>query len=160
MSDPFNVFDDHWHEGYPQPEGYRANWKRILAGDLALGVYELLPGQTQCPYHFHHGNDELMLVLSGRPTLRTPDGEDELKPGDAVPFPAGRDGAHQVFNRTDEPTRYVMAARHVTPEIVEHLDSGKVLAMARSESQNGAPLWTIHRFGDATEYFDGEEPHA
>jgi uncharacterized cupin superfamily protein len=158
VSEPFNVLDDEWQEGYPPTDGYRANWKRLKAGNLALGVYELLSGQTQCPYHFHHGNDELMLVLSGRPTLRTPDGESELKPGDAVPFPAGRDGAHQVFNRTDEPARYVMAARHVTPEVVEHVDSGKLIAMAHSESQGGEPLWTVHRFDDATDYFDGEEP--
>jgi uncharacterized cupin superfamily protein len=156
----FNVLDDEWQEGYPQPDGFRANWKRLLAGNLALGVYELLPGQTQCPYHFHHGNDELMLVLSRRPTLRTPDGESELKAGDAVPFPAGRAGAHQVFNRTDDPARYIMAARHVTPEVVEHVDSGKVLAMAHTESQSGKALWTIHRFDDATDYFDGEEPKA
>ena len=154
----FNVLDDEWQEGYPPTDGYRANWKRLKAGNLALGVYELLPGQTQCPYHFHHGNDELMVVLSGQPTLRTPDGERELKPGDAVPFPAGREGAHQDFNRTEEPARYVMAARHVTPEVVEHVDSGTVLAMAHTESQDGKPLWTVHRFDDATDYFDGEEP--
>jgi hypothetical protein len=56
--------------------------------------------------------------------------------------------------------RYVIAARHVTPEVVEHLDSGKVLAMAHSESQNGRPLWTVHRLDDAADYFDGEEPKA
>jgi uncharacterized cupin superfamily protein len=160
MSETFNVLDDEWQEGYPQPEGYRANWKRLTAGRLALGVYELLPGQTQCPYHFHHGNDELMLVLSGRPTLRTPGGERELSAGDAVPFPAGREGSHQVFNRTDAAARYLIAARNVTPEVVEHVDSGKLIAMARSESQSGRPLWTVHRFGDATDYFDAEEPRA
>lgn len=48
---------------------------------LAMSVYELLPGQTQCPYHFHHGNDELLVVLRGTPTLRTPEGERELRPG-------------------------------------------------------------------------------
>jgi uncharacterized cupin superfamily protein len=160
MSVPINVLDDEWQEGYPQPEGYRANWKRIAAGRLAMGVYELLPDQTQCPYHFHHGNDELMLVLTGTPTARTPDGEQELKPGDVLAFPAGRQGAHQVINRTADPVRYVIAARHVTPEVVEHLDSGKVLAMAHTESQSGRPLWTIHRLDDAADYFDGEEPRA
>jgi uncharacterized cupin superfamily protein len=154
----FNALKDDWEEAYPQPDGYRANSKRLIAGKLAVRVYEVLPGQTQCPYHFHHGNDELILVLSGRPTLRTPDAERELEPGDAVPFPAGREGAHQVVNRTDEPTRYAIAACHVTPEVVEHVDSGKLLAMAHSESQSGGPLWTIHRLGDAVDYFEGEKP--
>jgi uncharacterized cupin superfamily protein len=158
VTEAFNVLVGEWSEGYPQPDGYRANRKRLAAGELAMSVYELLPGQTQCPFHFHHGNDELMVVLGGRPTLRTPDGESKLDEGDAVPFPAGRDGAHQVSNRTAEPVRYLVFARHVTPEVVEHLDSGKILAMARSESQTGQPLWTVHRLADAADYFDGEEP--
>jgi uncharacterized cupin superfamily protein len=155
-----NVFDDQWQEGYPQPEGWRANWKHVNAGMLAVGVYELLPGQTQCPYHFHHGNDELIVVLRGTPTLRTPDGERELQPGDAVPFPAGREGAHQMTNRTADPVRYLIAARHVTPEVVEYPDSGKLSAMAYSESQRGVPLSTWHRLDDSVEFFDGEEPRA
>jgi uncharacterized cupin superfamily protein len=153
-----NVFDDDWQEGYPQTEGWRANWKRAKAGMLAVGVYELLPHQTQCPYHFHHGNDELLIVLQGTPTLRTPAGEDVLQPGDAVPFPAGKDGAHQIYNRTSEPVRYVIAARHVTPEVVEYPDSGKLAAMSYGESQRGAPLATWHRLDDEVDFFDGEQP--
>jgi uncharacterized cupin superfamily protein len=153
-----NVFDDEWENSYPEAEGYRANYKRVKAGDLALGVYELFPGQTQCPYHFHHGNDELLVVLKGRPTLRTPDGELNLESGDAVPFPAGPAGAHQIVNRSDEPTRYAIAARHVSPEIVEYPDSGKLAAMSYGESQRGERLWTIHRLDDAVDFFDGEQP--
>jgi uncharacterized cupin superfamily protein len=164
MADPrrgrelINVFDDDWHEGYPPADGYLANWKRVRAGMLAVGVFELLPRQTQCPYHFHHGNDELLIVLRGTPTLRTPDGERDLQPGDAVPFPAGKDGAHQLYNGTDTPARYLIAARHVTPEVVEYPDSGKLAAMSYGESQRGGPLATWHRFDDAVDFFDGEEP--
>jgi uncharacterized cupin superfamily protein len=160
MNATINVFDDEWHEGYPTPDGYRANWKRVKAGMLAMSVYELLPGQTQCPYHFHHGNDELIVVLSGTPTLRTPEGERQLEPGDAVPFPAGAGGAHQMYNRTADPARYVIAARHVTPEVVEYPDSGKLAAMSYGESHGGGPLATWHRFDDAVDFFDGEQPNA
>jgi uncharacterized cupin superfamily protein len=156
----FNVFREEWENSYAQLDGYRANYKRVKAGDLAMGVYELFPGQTQCPYHFHHGNDELLLVLQGRPTLRTPEGERELEPGDAVPFPAGPAGAHQMVNRSDEPARYVISARHVSPEVVEYPDSGKLAAMSYGESQRGQPLWTIHRLEDEVDFFDGEEPRA
>lgn len=155
-----NVFDDEWQEGYPRPDGWRANWKRIKAGMLAIGVYELLPGQTQCPYHFHHGNDEILVVLDGNPTLRTPDGERELQPGDAVPFPAGKDGAHRVCNLGAKTARYLIAARHVTPEVVEYPDSGKLAAMSYGESQRGGPLSTWHRLDDAVDFFDREQPRA
>jgi uncharacterized cupin superfamily protein len=150
-----NVFADEWDNPYPQIEGWRANYRRLGVGNLGLGLYELLPGQTQCPYHFHHGNDEALVVLAGHPTLRAPDGERRLEPGDVAQFPTGPGGAHQIVNRTDEPVRYIIAAVHVSPEVVEHVDSGKVLAMARTE---GKPLWTIHRIDDAVDYLDGEEP--
>jgi uncharacterized cupin superfamily protein len=155
-----NVFDDQWQDGYPQHEGWHANWKRVKAGMLAIGIYELLPQQTQCPYHFHHGNDEILVVLEGTPTLRTPDGERTLGRGDTVPFPAGPEGAHQVINRTSDPVRYLIAAKHVTPEVVEYPDSSKLAAMSYGESQRGGPLAEWHRIDDAVDFFEGEEPRA
>jgi uncharacterized cupin superfamily protein len=153
-----NVFANEWDDAYPQVEGWRSNYKRLGVGNLGLGLYELLPQQTQCPYHLHYGNDEILIVLQGRPTLRTPDGEQQLEAGDVAQFPTGPKGAHQIVNRTDDPARYIIAACHVSPEVVEHVDSGKVLAMARAESPRGGPLWTVHRLDDAVDYFEGETP--
>jgi uncharacterized cupin superfamily protein len=160
MSDVHNVFADDWEDLYPQIEGWRSNIKRVVppGNTLGMSVYELQPGQTQCPYHFHHGNEELVLVLNGHPTLRTPDGEQELAPGDVVHFSKGPAGAHQIVNRASDPARYVVADAHVTPEIVEYPDSGKLAAMSRAESQRGGPLWTINRLDDAVDYFEGEAP--
>jgi uncharacterized cupin superfamily protein len=152
-----NVFADDWDDvPYPIPDGWRSHYKRLGVGKLGLGLYELLPGQTQCAYHFHHGNDELLVVLRGGPTLRTPAGERELSSGDVAQFPTGPPGAHQIVNRTDEPVRYLIAATHVDPEVVEHVDSGKVLAMAKSSG----PLWAVHRLDDNVDYIEGEEPRA
>ena len=125
-----------------------------------MSVWELEAGQTQVPYHFHHGSDELILVLRGRPTLRTPEGERELEPGDFVHFPKGPAGAHQVVNRTDEPALYVVGSSNVSPEVCEYPDSGKLLAMSRAESQRGNRLWTVHRLDNELDYMDGEEPRA
>ena len=99
---------------------------------LRAAVWELDPGATSGPYHVHHGTEELLLVLRGRPTLRTPDGERELEEGDAVHFPAGPTGAHQLTNRSDEVARFVIAASHAVPEIVEYVDEGVATA------------WSIH----------------
>jgi len=161
VTDKRNLFSDDWEELYPQVEGWKSNVRRLVppGNMLGMSVYELLPGQTQCPYHFHHGNEELVLVLRGRPTLRTPSGEHELEAGDVVHFPKGAAGAHQVVNRTEEPVRYVVADAHVSPEIVEYPDSGKLAAMARTESQRGGPIWTIHRLDREVDFFDGEQPH-
>jgi uncharacterized cupin superfamily protein len=150
-----NVYADDWDDPYPTPDGWRSHYKRLGVGDLGLGLYELLPGQTQCPFHFHHGNDEALIVISGRPTVRTPDGERELGPGDVLHFPRGSAGAHQLVNRADEPSRYLIAAVHVSPEIVEYPDSGKFAAMART---GGEPFWSVHRLDNEADYFDGERP--
>ena len=106
--------------------------QRAKESRLRAAVWELDPGATSGPYHVHHGTEELLLVLRGRPTLRTPDGERELKEGDAVHFPAGPKGAHQLTNRSDEVARIVIAASHAVPEIVEYVDEGVATA------------WSIH----------------
>jgi uncharacterized cupin superfamily protein len=150
-----NVFDDDWEELYPPTEGWLANQRRVAPGrTLGMSVVELLPGQTQCPYHFHHGNEELLLVLRGTPALRTPEGEQELEPGDAVHFATGPEGAHQVINRTGEAVRYVVADAKVSPEIVQYPDSGKIAAMSRGAT----PFWSIQRLDSDVDYFDGESP--
>ncbi len=162
MSEDANVFADEWEDLYPQVEGWQSNVRRLVApgNSLGMSVYELPPGQTQCPYHFHHGNEEALVALRGRPTVRTPEGERELEEGDVVHFPKGPDGAHHVLNRSTEPARYLMVDAKVTPEVVEYPDSGKIASMARTESQRGGPLWTMHRLDDPADYFDGEEPRA
>jgi quercetin dioxygenase-like cupin family protein len=159
MSENANVFTDDWDDPFPPTEGWHSHVKRLIppGNDLGMSMWELLPKQTQVPYHFHHGADELILVLRGRPTLRTPEGERELEAGDVVHFPKGPAGAHQVINHTDEPVRYVLASSNASPEVVEYPDSRKVAVASRLESQLGERLWSVLRFEDV-DYFEGEEP--
>ena len=62
----------------------------IGAEQLGGSVYDLDPGESVCPYHYEHPEEEWLLVLAGRPTLRDPDGEHELAEGDLVCFPRAR----------------------------------------------------------------------
>jgi uncharacterized cupin superfamily protein len=75
--------------------------------------------------------EELAIVVSGRPTLRTLQGECELVPGDVVSFPRGRKGAHTLANRSDEPVRYLMISTKVMPEVVEYPEEGTVRMVTR-----------------------------
>jgi uncharacterized cupin superfamily protein len=100
---------------------------------IGLSLYELGP---RCPrevskYHLQYANEELLIVLSGTPTLRTPSGERHLKEGEVVAFPAGRQGAHQVFNETDEPVRYLMLSTMNAPDVMEYPDDGKIGVISR-----------------------------
>ena len=123
--------------------------ERIRGETLAAAVWELDPG-ADVDYHFHHGTKELVVVLRGRLTLRTHDGERELEEGDVVAFPRGRDGAHGTLNRSDEPVRYLMVAAHESLDVIEYPDEGKVGIYGRSTSQNGEPLAAELRLGDAS----------
>lgn len=152
-----NVFDEEWDETpYPTPPGWEQRTKALVPRGHALGMrlYELPPGQTQVLYHFHHGNEEAVVVLRGQPTVRTPAGERVLEPGEVVFFPSGPDGAHQLFNAGDEPARYLIAANHASPEVVEYPDSGKIAAMAKTPSQAGPQLWSMHFLENETGYWD------
>jgi len=75
-----------------------------------MTVYDLPPGEAICPYHFHWGDEEWMVVVAGTPTVRTPTGEHILQPGDVVCFPVGPEGAHQMWNDSAAPVRFMMAS--------------------------------------------------
>ena len=112
------------------PDGFKAGGARLgrLLGATLTGasVYELPPGQSICPYHYEYGEEEWLIVLSGRPTLRHPEGIDVLEEWETVCFPSGPDGAHAVTNDTDETVRVLMFSNHMTPAASVYPDSGKV----------------------------------
>jgi uncharacterized cupin superfamily protein len=93
---------------------------------LGASIYLIRPGQRSFPYHFHHANEEMLIVLDGTVTVRTPEGDDIAGRGDAMIFPRGPGGAHQVVNHTDEPARILMISTMASPEISEYPDSGNV----------------------------------
>jgi uncharacterized cupin superfamily protein len=95
-------------------------------------------------FHFHHAQVELLIVLRGRPTLRTFDGERELNEGAVVHFPLGPEGAHGLKNETSELVRYVMVSSLRKPEVAEYPDLRKITAFAPTGSQTGEELWLIH----------------
>lgn len=111
---------------------------------LVAAVWELQPGSEPGPYHLHHGTDEYLSVLRGTPTLRTADGERELAEGEAVQFPRGRAGAHQLTNRSESVVRVVIAAYHGTPEAIEYPDDGVVIVGSRTPDADGERL--LRRF--------------
>jgi len=98
-----NVFEAELQTDEGDPAGYNASYVRLgplIAGSkLGMTLYGLPPGQSICAYHYEYGNEEWLLVLEGTPTLRHPDGEDELEPGDFVAFPEGPAGTHKLTNR-------------------------------------------------------------
>jgi uncharacterized cupin superfamily protein len=149
IADPGFTYDD--DDPPPFHAGMFRLGKQLGATQTGMSVYELPPGQSVCPYHYEYGEEEWMLVLAGRPTLRTPDGERELAPFDAAFFPIGPDGAHQIRNDTDGTVRVAMWSTVITPSATAYPDSGKVGVWTGVEGENLMARRSAH-----VEYYDGE----
>ncbi len=125
---------------------------------VGLSLWELPPGEAAYPYHFHLADEEVVIVLEGRPDLRTPDGWRPVEEGEVISFPVGEAGAHQFLNRTSEPVRLLAVSSKGQPDVVLYPDSNKLAAAQRLP--RGGGLRQIFRLGDAVDYWDGEKPPA
>lgn len=129
--------------------------RQVGARGLGLSVWEIPPGEAAYPYHYHLGEEELIVVLSGRPSLRMCDGWRELPEGEVVSFLVGARGAHQIVNRGDEPVRLLALSTSGAPDIVIRPDSNTIGAFER-RPEGG--LYVHFRAEDAVDYFEGERP--
>jgi uncharacterized cupin superfamily protein len=93
-------------------------------------LYELAPGSRTGRYHWHFGEEEWLVVVSGAPTLRTPEGERRLRPWDAVVFVRGEAGAHEIRNDTDERVRVLVCSSTSDPEVTVYPDDAEVAVFA------------------------------
>jgi uncharacterized cupin superfamily protein len=111
--------------------GFRRRRLGPEAGGKALGCahFEVAPGKTAFPFHFHSAFEEAIYVLEGRGTLRMGSDRVELRAGDYVAIPAGPDLAHALTNTADGPLRYLCLSSPATPttmDIVGYPDSKKL----------------------------------
>ena len=144
-----------YHYDPEDPEGFRSGMARLGpklgAERTGMSVYELPPGQALCPYHYEYGEEEWVLVLEGRPALRTPEGTRELEPFDVAFFPRGPAGAHQLRNTGEGTVRLLMFSDVVYPSATAYPDSGKVGVWTGVEGEN----LMAERSSDVP-YFHGE----
>jgi uncharacterized cupin superfamily protein len=137
------------------PDGFRSGLFRfgplLGARELGASLYELPPGQAICPYHYEYAEEEWLLVLEGRATVRHPEGEDHLGPWQTVCFPTGPEGAHMVRNDTAGTVRVLMWSSVKHPAATVYPDSDKIGIW----TGNKADDVMVHR-SSAVEYFDGE----
>ena len=154
--DVFNLHGEPEWNSTQEREGWRSKdaWVGAALSSELIGasMYEVEPGNKLWPYHTHHANEEWLLVVRGEPTLRTAEGEQQLREGDVAAFLRGKDGYHQVINRTDAPVRVLMISTLLKPDIVHYADSGKLGArsVAGDRIILGLP-------GPELDYWEGED---
>jgi uncharacterized cupin superfamily protein len=156
MTEPVNVFEVVPEPRRDVPELYARGSTQLgpLIGGKLLGasVYDVPPGVSTSPYHYEYGNEEWLLVLAGRPTLRTPEGERELVPGDVVCFPEGPAGAHKVTNGGEETVRALILSTKHAPAVAVYPDSDKIAVWRTGSAQDDV----IVRRALGVDYWEGE----
>jgi uncharacterized cupin superfamily protein len=154
-----NIYRPTFEEG-ERPAGFRSRRARIgyeLGTELiGASLWELPPGEAAYPYHFHYADEELVIVLSGHPSLRTPEGIRELEEGEALRFPLGEEGAHQILNRTEEAATFLAISSHGRPDVVVYPDSEKIGVGERLPKGGGMRSF-FHKV-DGIDYWSGESP--
>ncbi len=153
MADP-NVNRPEWDVESSEPPFRRRAMRlgsRAGAAEIGVTLYEIDAGGAVSPYHAHHANEELLLVLDGQPQLRTPDGSRRLQPGDTVAFPRGPLGAHRISNPGGPPARVLVFSTMNLPEVAEYPDTGTLL----TKTGLAALLCSLGRFVEAEGTVDG-----
>jgi uncharacterized cupin superfamily protein len=125
------------------------------AAKLGASIDILAPGKAGCPYHAHHAQEELFIVLEGEGTLRVAGERLSVKAGDVVFIPPGPQYPHQFVNTSQRTMKYLSISTRDRPEVVEYPDSGKYLATSawRSELVGDGRM---HRPSDDLDYWAGE----
>jgi uncharacterized cupin superfamily protein len=124
------------------------------AQQLGASIDVLAPGKRSCPYHLHHVQEEMFIVLDGQGTLRVAGEMLPIRRGDLVFIPAGPEYPHQIINTSDAPLRYLSISTLQSPEICEYPDSNKHGIWV---DRGGTTVFQArHRSGGDLDYWDGE----
>ena len=144
-------------ERFLRPPRFDSLSARITEGSaahkLGAAIDVLAPGAEACPYHFHHAQEEMFIVLEGQGTLRV---AGELLPivaGDVITIPPGPAYPHHIRNTSNARLKYLSISTQERPEVCEYPDSDKVSAII-----GGQP--SIHRRAAGLDYWDGEPGEA
>ena len=116
---------------------------------LGASLHEFLPGAPGAPLHLHYGVEEMFFVLAGTPSVRTPEGQHTLAPGDVVYFPEGPDGLHDFSNPSDEPARILAISTKRFPDVVAYPERGVAWVATRHPERpvaEGGDTGIIARF--------------
>ncbi len=129
--------------------------EKIGAKKLGYNVVVLQPGFKACPFHNHHVNEEMFLILEGEGTLRFGDQRYSIKTHDVIACPPGaQDLAHQIINTSQNELRYLCLSTMEPVDICEYPDSNKVLTMAGDQGDRS--FRHMSRLSENVDYLEGE----
>ncbi len=155
MAEHLNIHAAQFDYDPDDPPGYQAGGVHVSralgAGEQAVKLFEIPPGESLCPYHYEYV-EEWLLVVEGEIELRTPTGQTRLRAGDIVSFPAGPDGAHKTTNSGTETARTLMWSSAREPSVAVYPDSDKLGVWV----PGGVDNHLFRRASGGLPYYDGE----
>jgi uncharacterized cupin superfamily protein len=150
---------DHWTQGTLYESTDTSFGKLLGLSNLGISYNEVPPGKSGCPFHNHHVEDELFIVLSGSGEYRFGAERHAISKGSVLGAPAGGpETAHQIINTGTEPLIYMGVSTMSPTEIVEYPDSGKFLAKTRKDG--GYPSFRVIGRTDESLHYWHNEPGA
>ena len=127
----------------------------IGARQLGYNLTVLPPGKAQCPFHNHHGEEEMFLILEGVGELRFGSERYAIRKHDVIACPTGGpEVAHQIINTGSTDMRYLALSNVVQIETCQYPDSNKIMIGSGARGVPG--LWKMFRTDSAVPYYDGE----
>jgi uncharacterized cupin superfamily protein len=151
-------FNDAPMDRYTREPLYESVGARLAKGTaarkLGASVDIVAPGKVTCPYHLHHAQEEMFVILDGEGTLRVAGEMLPLRTGDVVFIPAGPDYPHQIINSSSAPLKYLSISTRESPEICEYPDSNKFLAEAAGTG--GRAFEALLPIQPGVDYWHGE----
>jgi uncharacterized cupin superfamily protein len=136
--------------------GFKRKLLGQAAGSVQLGcsLFEVAPGKSAWPFHYHWANEEAIYILDGAGTLRLGDEKIEVRAGDYIAMPAGPAHPHRLINTSSAPLRYLCFSTVIDTEVCVYPDSKKV---AVGIGPSGKKVFgAIYRRGTEVDYYDGE----
>jgi uncharacterized cupin superfamily protein len=127
---------------YDAPCRERTRWRLGKAAGLTqFGVNRLLlpPGQWSSQRHWHHENDEFVMVLEGEVVLVTDAGEEVLRAGDCAGFPAGDRNGHHFQNRSGADALLLEVGSSFPGDVAEYPDIDMRAEPDRYVHKDGTP---------------------
>ncbi len=125
---------------------------------LGCAFTEVSPGETACPFHVHHAEDEMFVILAGEGEYRFGERRYRVQAGDVLGAPLGGvDYAHQLFNTGSEPLRYLAISSLADLDVQQFPDSGKFLVTSRPVPGSARKRFFFKgREADQQDDFEGE----
>ena len=128
---------------------------RIGARKLGYNLTELPPGKAQCPFHNHHGDEEMFFVVEGEGELRFGERTYPIRAHDVIACPpGGRDVAHQIVNTGTTTLRYLAVSTRGELDVCEYPDSNKMMALVGKPGERN--LRGMFRAEDKVDYYERE----